>query len=57
VRANKACIHVLRGERSDACLDCFVCQELLPDVVKIVDRFDPTVGPAPELISVQPAER
>jgi NADH:ubiquinone oxidoreductase subunit F (NADH-binding) len=56
-RANKACIHVLQGERAEACLDCFVCQELLPGVVRIVDRFDASVGPAPELISVQPAER
>ncbi len=56
-RANHACIRVIEGERTDACLDCFVCHELLPDVVKIVDRFVANVGPAPELISVQPAER
>ena len=37
------------------CLDCFVCHELLPDVVKLVDRFPAGAGPAPELISVQPA--
>ena len=54
-RANYACIRVLEGERTEACLDCFVCQELLPDVIKIVDRFEPNVGAAPELISVQPA--
>ena len=56
-RANYACLRVLEGERTDACLDCFVCHELLPDVIQVVDRYDPTVGPAPELISVQPAER
>jgi hypothetical protein len=56
VRANRACIRVLAGERTDACLDCFVCRELLPEVVRIVDRFEPGAGPAPELISVQPAE-
>jgi NADH-quinone oxidoreductase subunit F len=55
-RANRACLRVLEGERTDACLDCFVCRELLPDVVRVVDRFEPGVGPAPELISVQPAE-
>ena len=56
-RANYACVRVLDRERADACLDCFVCQELLPDVVHIVDRYEPSAGPAPELISVQPAER
>jgi hypothetical protein len=56
-RANHACIRVLSGEASSACLDCFMCQELLPEVIEIVDRFDPSIGPAPELISVQPAER
>jgi NADH-quinone oxidoreductase subunit F len=55
-RANRTCLRVLEGERTDACLDCFVCQELLPEVVKVVDRFEPSIGPAPELISVQPAE-
>jgi NADH-quinone oxidoreductase subunit F len=55
-RANRACMRVLEGSRADACLDCFVCQELLPEVVRIVDRFEPGAGPAPELISVQPAE-
>lgn len=56
-RANRACINVLRGETDVACLDCFVCRELLPEAVHIVDRFDPSIGPAPELISVQPVER
>ena len=56
-RANETCINAVTGQSDGACLDCFVCQELLPDVVHIEDRFDANVGPAPELISVQPAER
>jgi NADH:ubiquinone oxidoreductase subunit F (NADH-binding) len=56
-RANYACIRVLEGERTEACLDCFVCHDLLPEVVRIVDRFEPNVGAAPELISVQPVEQ
>ncbi len=56
-RANDVCINAVTGQSDGACLDCFVCQELLPDVVHIEDRFDASVGPAPELISVQPAER
>jgi NADH:ubiquinone oxidoreductase subunit F (NADH-binding) len=56
-RAGHACLRVLEGERTNACLECFVCHELLPDVVQVVDRFEPHAGPAPELISVQPAER
>jgi hypothetical protein len=39
------------------CLDCVVCAELLPGVVRVVDAFEPGLGPAPELISVQPAAR
>jgi hypothetical protein len=39
------------------CLDCFVCHELLPEAVRIVDRFDANIGPAAELISVQSAEQ
>jgi NADH:ubiquinone oxidoreductase subunit F (NADH-binding) len=54
-RANATCINAVTGQSDGACLDCFVCHELLPGVVKIVDRFEPHVGPAPELISVQPA--
>jgi NADH:ubiquinone oxidoreductase subunit F (NADH-binding) len=56
-RANQLCLSVVTGEATSACLDCLVCQELLPDVVKVVDAFDAGLGPAPELISVQPAER
>ena len=56
-RANEVCINAVTGASDGACLDCFVCHELLPDVVTIHDRFEPNVGPAPELISVQPAER
>jgi hypothetical protein len=37
------------------CLDCVVCAELLPGIVHVVDAFEPGLGPAPELISVQPA--
>jgi len=56
-RANEVCINAVTGASDGACLDCFVCHELLPDVVTIQDRFEANVGPAPELISVQPAER
>jgi NADH:ubiquinone oxidoreductase subunit F (NADH-binding) len=54
--------HCLTNARRGAsggepCLDCVVCAELLPDVVRVVDAFEHGVGPAPELISVQPAER
>jgi NADH-quinone oxidoreductase subunit F len=54
-RANETCINAVTGQSDGACLDCFVCHELLPEVVRVVDRFPPDVGPAPELISVQPA--
>jgi NADH:ubiquinone oxidoreductase subunit F (NADH-binding) len=56
-RANEVCINAVTGASDGACLDCFVCRELVPDVVTIHDRFEPHIGPAPELISVQPAER
>jgi NADH:ubiquinone oxidoreductase subunit F (NADH-binding) len=56
-RANDLCLRVLTGDSDSACLDCDVCYELLPQVVRKVDRFEAGIGPAPELISVQPAER
>ena len=56
-RANELCLAVAAGEASEACLDCLVCRELLPDVVRVVDAFESGVGPAPEPVSVQPAER
>src|SRR3990170_3439382 len=56
-RANALCLAVAAGESSEACLDCLVCQELLPDVVRVVDAFAPGAGPATEPVSVQPAER
>jgi NADH:ubiquinone oxidoreductase subunit F (NADH-binding) len=56
-RANAVCINAVTGASDGACLECFVCREVLPEVVAVEDRFDPNVGPAPELISVQPAER
>ncbi len=55
-RANQLCIEVVTGQRDSACLDCVVCHELLPDAIHVVDAFEHGVGPAPELISVQPAE-
>ena len=55
--ANELCINALTGGSDGACLKCSVCHELLPHAVRLVDAFEPTVGPAPELISVQPAER
>jgi NADH:ubiquinone oxidoreductase subunit F (NADH-binding) len=56
-RANDLCLRVVTGETDTACLDCDVCYELLPEVVGKVDRFEAGIGPAPELISVQPGER
>jgi hypothetical protein len=56
-RANQLCLNVQTGESQTACLNCLVCRELLPTAIQRVDAFDPKVGPAPELISVQPAER
>jgi NADH:ubiquinone oxidoreductase subunit F (NADH-binding) len=41
----------------DPCLNCVVCHELLPDLVQVVDAFEPGLGPAPELISIQPSAR
>jgi NADH-quinone oxidoreductase subunit F len=57
VRANQLCINALTGESEGACFNCPVCHELMPEAVRIVDAFEPGVGPAPELISIQPAER
>jgi NADH-quinone oxidoreductase subunit F len=54
-RAAEVCLKALTGESDGACLDCMVCRETLPELVRVVDRFPPGVGPAPELISVQPA--
>jgi hypothetical protein len=54
-RAADVCLNAVTGQSDGACLDCFVCHELLPDVVKVVDAFPAGVGPAPELLSVQPA--
>jgi NADH:ubiquinone oxidoreductase subunit F (NADH-binding) len=54
-RAAETCLNAVTGRSDGPCLDCFVCHELLPDVIKVVDRFPPGAGPAPELISVQPA--
>ncbi|HEY7269621.1 MAG TPA: NADH-ubiquinone oxidoreductase-F iron-sulfur binding region domain-containing protein [Dehalococcoidia bacterium] len=41
----------------DLCVKCHACKEIAPSAVTIVDRFEAGLGPAPELISVQPAER
>jgi NADH:ubiquinone oxidoreductase subunit F (NADH-binding) len=54
-RAADVCLNAVTGQSDGPCLDCFVCHEVLPDVVRVVDRFPTGVGPAPELISVQPA--
>ena len=54
-RAAEVCLNAVTGQSDGACLDCFVCHELLPDVISVVDRFPAGVGPAPELLSVQPA--
>lgn len=53
-RAAETCINAVTGGSDGPCLDCFVCRELLPDVVKVVDAFPAGAGPAPELVSVQP---
>jgi NADH-quinone oxidoreductase subunit F len=54
-RAAEVCLKALTGESEGACLDCLVCRETLPELVRVVDKFSPGVGPAPELISVQPS--
>jgi NADH-quinone oxidoreductase subunit F len=54
-RAAETCINAVTGASDGPCLHCFVCHELLPDVITVVDRFPVGVGAAPELISVQPA--
>jgi NADH:ubiquinone oxidoreductase subunit F (NADH-binding) len=54
-RAAEVCLNAVTGKTDGACLDCFVCHEMLPDVVQVVDAFPAGVGPAPELISIQPA--
>jgi NADH:ubiquinone oxidoreductase subunit F (NADH-binding) len=56
-RANEHCINVVTGQADGACLECFVCREILPETVRVVDAFESGLGPASELISVQPAER
>jgi NADH-quinone oxidoreductase subunit F len=55
-QASRFCLSVAAGETTEACLNCVVCRELLPSAVRVVDAFDPNIGPAPEPISVQPAE-
>ncbi len=54
-RAVDVCLNAVTGVSDGPCLDCFVCHELLPDVIKVVDAFPAGLGPSPELISVQPA--
>jgi NADH-quinone oxidoreductase subunit F len=56
-RAAATCLNAVTGQSDGPCLDCLVCRSLLPDVVKAVDVFPAGAGagPAPELISVQPA--
>ncbi len=54
-RAAETCLNAMTGASDGPCLDCFVCHELLPDLIKVVDRFPAGAGLAPELISVQPA--
>jgi NADH:ubiquinone oxidoreductase subunit F (NADH-binding) len=54
-RAAEVCLNAVTGQSDGPCLDCFVCREVLPEVVRVVDRFPAGTGPAPELISVQPA--
>ena len=39
------------------CVRCNVCREVAPQAVQVVDAFAGVAGAAPELISVQPAER
>jgi NADH:ubiquinone oxidoreductase subunit F (NADH-binding) len=53
--ADRCLTNVLRGSTEGGpCLDCVVCRELLPDIVRVVDAFESGHSPAPELISVQP---
>ena len=37
------------------CIRCDVCRQLAPEAIRKADAFDSSLGPAPELISVQPA--
>jgi NADH-quinone oxidoreductase subunit F len=37
------------------CIRCDVCRQLAPEAIRKVPVFDAAAGPAPELISVQPA--
>jgi NADH:ubiquinone oxidoreductase subunit F (NADH-binding) len=39
------------------CIRCNACRDVAPEAIRIVDAFESGTGPAPELISVQPAER
>ncbi len=39
------------------CVQCNVCREIAPDAVALGDRFPLGMGAAPELVSVQPAQR
>ena len=38
------------------CVRCNACREVAPLAIRIVDAFEPGLGAAPELISVQPAQ-
>jgi hypothetical protein len=56
--AENCLTNVMRGDTSGGpCLSCVVCHELLPDIVRVVDAFEPGLGPAPELVSIQPSAR
>ena len=39
------------------CIRCGACKDIAPDAIRIVDFYEAGIGPAPELISLQPAER
>jgi NADH:ubiquinone oxidoreductase subunit F (NADH-binding) len=56
-RADQLCPNALTGATEAACLSCAVCKELLGEAIRVVDAFEAGLGPAPEPISVQPAER
>ena len=39
------------------CIRCGACKDIAPDAIRVVDFYETGIGPAPELISIQPAER
>jgi NADH:ubiquinone oxidoreductase subunit F (NADH-binding)/ferredoxin len=41
----------------DLCIRCNACKEIAPNAIAVIDRFPAGIGPAPEPISIQPAER